>query len=232
MKPKKIKVELIPRDAKAKPKGDPYAVLDGLVKAHHPDVRQARIALAWQRGWKADPDGHLKLGKAKKATDLDRELQEYDFVILLNRDVWNRVDFSEKQISALLDHQVCHCGRAFDSEGSPQEDDRGRPVWRMVKHDLEEFQAVIERHGRWKRDIDQFVKAALKHPSLFPDAEAGPPLRMPEPITVNVQTGEVTSVPRGQKKRVEVRALFNGKTVGRLRGAIKRELARQRKAAP
>ncbi len=43
-------------------------------------------------------------------------------------------------------------------------DTRGRKVWRLRKHALEEFAAVVERHGIYKRDIEAFVRALRRSP--------------------------------------------------------------------
>src|SRR5438045_8245754 len=66
-----------------------YAMVKQLVKEHHDDLLDARIGLAWCESWKADADGRLTLGKCRKASDLDRELAEYDFIILLNKKWWS-----------------------------------------------------------------------------------------------------------------------------------------------
>src|SRR5437762_245964 len=85
-KRKAIAYELIVQGSET---GTPmYALCRQLVAQHHAELRDARIALAWATAWKPDVDGRLTLGKCKKASDLDRELMAYDFVILLNRHFW------------------------------------------------------------------------------------------------------------------------------------------------
>ena len=153
-KEKKINFELIPRDHA------PYAILNEMRK-HHPELVNASIALAWRTRLKSDKDGHLVLGKCVKASDLQRELVEYDFVILLNREVWEE-DFNDAQKCALMDHELCHVTVAKDEDGFSKQDERGRPVWRTRKHDIEEFQAIIERHGFYKNDLERFAEEALK----------------------------------------------------------------------
>jgi hypothetical protein len=58
-----------------------YKLVDTLVKAHHSELKDARVALAWCTSWRADVDGRAKLGQCRRATELDRELMAYDFVI-------------------------------------------------------------------------------------------------------------------------------------------------------
>jgi hypothetical protein len=120
--PKAVSYVLIP------PKTDigapMYERLYSIIDDHHEDLARTnvRIALAWATTWKADVDGRLTLGKCKKASDLDRELAPYDFVILLNRDFWMNPRVSDLQRSALLDHELMHAAVAYDENGDAKVD--------------------------------------------------------------------------------------------------------------
>lgn len=169
---KKVTVDLI-----ARKRGDtvatPYKLMEEIVEAHHPHLRDAKIAIAWRHGKKADSDGRIWLGQAKKGSDLDRALHGFDFVLLLNHEAWN-ANLSEAQMRALLDHELCHCAVVVDTNGEPKVDEKGRTVYRLRKHDIEEFRDVVARHGLWKEDIREFVEAAIKaEPDLplFPEAK-------------------------------------------------------------
>jgi hypothetical protein len=156
-KPKRVNYELIPRDSVI---GDPmYALLDWLVAEHHDELQHARIALAWHLAWKPDVDGRVCLGKCKKASDLDRELAAFDFVILLRRAFWRDERVSDQQRRALLDHELCHAALKYDDAGEPVEDERGRLVYRIRKHDLEEFTCIVARYGCYLADIERFAAA-------------------------------------------------------------------------
>lgn len=160
-KPKDVKVDLIPRDHNGETPLA-YRIMDELVAKHHPDLCQAKIALAWHYGWDEDPDGRLQLGQAKKASDLDRALHSFDLVILLNYHVWISVDFSAAQMEALIDHELCHFAVVKDEEGFPQMDSKHRECFRIRKHDVEEFCEIGARHGMWKADIEKFVGLAME----------------------------------------------------------------------
>lgn len=156
-KRKKIVCELIARDSVV---GFPmYALLDDLVSRYHEDLGPARIALAWNSSWNPDVDGRVTLGKCKRASDLDRELAQFDFVILLRRSFWQNPQVTELQRTALLDHELHHAARKYDSNGDPTEDERGRPVWRTRRHDIEEFAGVVQRYGMWTADLEHFYSA-------------------------------------------------------------------------
>jgi hypothetical protein len=160
--PKPVHYVLIPAASEV---GRPmYARLAGILAAHHKGLadQDVRIALAWATSWKPDVDGRLVLGKCKKASDLDRELAPFDFVILLNRDFWLNARVTDGQRDALLDHELMHAAIAYDEHGDPKVDARGRTVYRIRKHDIEEFRDIVARHGCYKADLEDFFRAFTK----------------------------------------------------------------------
>jgi hypothetical protein len=156
-KAKKVNYELIQAGSLS---GQPmYAMLRELIDNYHAELRSARIALAWNLSWKPDVDGRVTLGKCKKASDLDRELYQFDFVIMLQYEFWQDAEVTDEQRRALLDHELSHAAPKMGDDGEQVEDERGRKVWRMRKHDIEEFSAVVQRHGTYKRDLEHFAQA-------------------------------------------------------------------------
>jgi hypothetical protein len=169
--PKKVNIHLIPTEGEY---GGIYVLMRELITAHHEHLLDARIALAWRHGLKPNKDGQLVLGKAHKASDLSRELAAYDFVIMLNFDAWIQMEAPMRR--ALVDHELCHCQVAMDGD-KVQMDTKGRKVYRIRKHDIEEFREIVARHGTYKKDLEDFVKAATKRnrPSLLdtPPSDTG-----------------------------------------------------------
>lgn len=138
-----------------------YRMLEQLVAEYHHELQaaDARIALAFNTAWQPDVDGRVVLGKCKKATDLDRELAPYDFVIILRKEFWTHALVTDKQRQALLDHELMHAAVKVDKEtGEVVYDKRDRAVFRIRKHDIEEFGEVVARWGLYKRDLVWFVK--------------------------------------------------------------------------
>lgn len=166
--PKAVHHALVDREARS----DLYDRLDRLVDAHHPELRRAgcRIALAWNTGWRPDRDGKIVLGRCRRCTDLERELAPYDFVIVLLQDFWESEDVTDAQRDALLDHELCHADVAYSDDGEPRLDERDRPVFRTRKHDVEEFWAIADRHGIWKRDLEVLAEALLRTRGITPTA--------------------------------------------------------------
>jgi Putative phage metallopeptidase len=148
------------------------ALLNPAVKSWHPELSEARFALMWKISVEPDQDGRLELGKAKRASDCDRELSDHDLVIFLNREAWD--DLKDEQRIALLDHELSHFAPVMDDGGNQKRDDRGRLCFRTVKHDLGEFRAVVRRHGCYLSDLELFARdlAEGRKAPLFATTEA------------------------------------------------------------
>jgi len=160
-KRKKVPVKLLKRQH-AGQVTEPYRIMEGLIEKHHQHLQDVKIAIAWRFGWAANADGLMTMGRAKKCTDLDRQLAEFDFVLLLNHEAWNKGGLNEKQRLALIDHELCHCEVTMDSNGEPKFNEDGRLVCRIRKHDIEEFQDVVARHGCYTHDLAEFANKSIK----------------------------------------------------------------------
>jgi hypothetical protein len=158
-----VKVQYLERPKRVKKDDDacPYSLIGRLVEEHHPDLKDAKIAVAWMLDVKADRDGHLTLGRCKKASDLDREFREFDIVVLLNSKAWKQLEPGQRL--ALVDHELCHA-RLQKKDSEPVRDERDRLCYRIAKHDVEEFHAIVKRHGLYLNDIAELVRAAAESP--------------------------------------------------------------------
>ncbi len=201
-KPKKVLFELITREQTFL-SGQPYDLLDEVRAENHEDTCAAKIALAWKRDTKPDVDGRLMLGRCVRQSDLARELADFDFVIVLNREVWEDPEFGRERKLALLDHEMMHAARVLDADGEPVVDTKNRAVWRIRGHDIEEFTVIIERHGCYKRDLEKFGEAILrkKKAPLFSAASSTQQLAEDpkfigavDRLASAVRTGEVSSL--------------------------------------
>lgn len=170
-----------------------YDMLHQLVDEHHSELIGASIALAWATKWKADPDGRLKLGVCKKVNDPERALMGHDFVVILNKDFWTNPTVEDWQRKALLDHELCHAQVKYDPDGEPVEDEKGRKVYRIRKHDVEEFSEIIARHGTYKKNLEDFAKALMRskqRPLKF--EPRGEEEEQPTPSNVGISGAEAT----------------------------------------
>jgi len=101
---------------------------------------------------------------------------------------------------------MCHVAQALDRKTCKQRyDERIRPIWRTRGHDIEEFRAVVARHGTYKRDLERFAEALLKRKNdLFEQAESSAQIELPaavlqaaDRLTESVRSGEVTQMTIG-----------------------------------
>ena len=137
------------------------------IEQYHPHLANARIIYLFRTTpWTSK--GKVVYGRAYKLSGWQAEHLKADFVIIINLEVWRRL--SPRQREALVDHELCHCGVEVDADGYPRLRG-GEYVWKLWGHDLEEFKAVVERHGMWLRDIEEF-QLALGQTSLFDRPEA------------------------------------------------------------
>lgn len=155
-KPRTVKYSLLAETHKA------YEILRKARDKWHQDIERAKIALAWWKNVKADKDGRVTIAKVHHTSDLTREVTVYDFIILLNEAIWNDKEWTEKQKLAVMDHELCHIAVVVDKDGQVKVDDRNRYLFRMRKHDIEEFREIVKRHGCYKSDLEAFAKVLQK----------------------------------------------------------------------
>ena len=128
-----------------------------LIQDHHSHLVEARIKYLFRTGnWEVKK--RETWGQAKKVGKEVNYLTGYDFIITIHRDVWDQLEGKEKR--ALLDHELQHC-----SAGS---DDAGNKIWYIQGHDVEDFYAIIKRHGLWSKSL-------RKMDSLLKQTSAGQP---------------------------------------------------------
>ena len=115
-----------------------------LIDLYHPHLQDASIGFLF-RSEAPKSNGHVTLGKAKKISADMNMFMDYDFVIWVALDWWDRLKPGQKV--ALVDHELHHCW--MDAEGKPS----------MRPHDVEEFNAIIERHGFWWPTAEETMQA-------------------------------------------------------------------------
>lgn len=147
----------------------------------HKPLVDARIEYVW-RDKATKSKGRICLAKARRLSGLnaflynaamglaDSVANEPLFVIEVAADTWARL--RPEQRIALVDHELCHCTAEFD--------DDGELVLGMRGHDLEEFAAVVHRHGLWKSDVATFGAEVAEQLALAVE-EAASFLEGPEP---------------------------------------------------
>lgn len=92
--------------------------------------------------------------KASRAGAKLEFLAEVDFLIEVNWTSWRHL--SAEQRIALMDHELCHCGRDLEKE-----------KYVLVEHDIEEFGSIVRRWGLWHHQLAKFGKAVKEQLELF-----------------------------------------------------------------
>ncbi len=158
-KRKRVPVRLAKRQHVGKTT-EPYKLMDEIMAERRLDLKKVgvKIGIAWHSGWRPDADGHLQLGNCSKRQDLERELNNYDFIISLNEKVWPHLNSGQKY--RLVWHELCHAELKYDSDGSVLKDDRDRIVCRIRAHDIQEFKELAGAYGT-DEDFNATGKAAL-----------------------------------------------------------------------
>lgn len=134
-------------------------IAERIIPLHHPYLVDARVDYVFTD--KVPKQGGKEVwGTMRKVTSLtaylgaDSNSQAHGeaapfFVMVISRPVWDELDAKKRE--ALVDHELCHAFCELDEEGAPK--------LSIVPHDLEEFQAIVKRHGLWRQDVERFVEA-------------------------------------------------------------------------
>ncbi len=110
------------------------SMAERVIRRWHLHLLDARVGFLF-RSESSASQGREVIGKAKKVSEELKSLLDLDFIIWISKPAW--LALSPEGREALLDHELSHC--AGDEEDG----------WSIRGHDIEEFVAVIERHGLW-----------------------------------------------------------------------------------
>jgi hypothetical protein len=122
-----------------------------------------RVHYRWKKkGGKKS--GAAVYGKCVKPSGLLADYSEADFVIWLAADYVRDADFTQRQIEALLFHEMLHAGISDDED----DDGEAKPV--LIAHDFEGFRAEVEHYGWWSSELGDLRKTALQL-KLFDDEQ-------------------------------------------------------------
>lgn len=150
---------------------DVLDMANNIILKYHTDLLDAKIGFVFRSEAQAS-NGRVILGQASKVSEKMKVHLDFDFIIWLSEDDWKTLSFKQKQ--ALLDHELCHCSMPIAGEA------------KMRRHDIEEFECIIERYGLWSLSLIK-AKSAL---SKAIEAE-----QLGLPLEINVQhLGSVAAI--------------------------------------
>ena len=179
---------------------EPKKIGEKLMKEHHPHLLGVRVEFLFMNKTPKSK-GRDVWGRAKKVGGLNALLalgpnalpdtyedQPHDlFVIEVSEEVWDHL--KPKARKALIDHELSHCEISEDEEGNVS--------LAIVGHSVEEFEAIVKRHGLWKQDVEDLVRAGAEQLTL--DA-------LEEAVEAATQDGE-------ERENLQVSITHNGRTV-------------------
>ena len=124
---------------------------------HHRHLLDTDIGFSF-RSETQESGGRLVIGQASKVSEKFQALMNVtdrvDFQIWVAKDWWDDADDAQRE--ALIDHELCHIG----------------PGGKLRSHDIEEFHAIVDRHGLWDRDLRQFGRIAAAKQAALPGIDA------------------------------------------------------------
>lgn len=149
------------------------AIAQDLIRDHHRHLRDSAIRYLlrtggeWKKGGKECWSSSTILSGATQHV-----ASNVDVILIVNAEVWEALRVPQR--TALIDHELSHLEPQVTSAGDIVTNPAtGRPLLRTVAHDVEEFAAVIERHGLWRPDLEMvggIVRARAV--SMFEDGAA------------------------------------------------------------
>lgn len=121
-----------------------------LIPMYHPELATARVKYVFVDK-ASTKSGKPVYGKVRKVSGVMEFLIESDFMVEVALDQWN--EMSEQMRTALVDHLL--------ERLTGEEDDKsGEMKWAMREPDVQEFAAILRRHGAWNDDLTAFASVA------------------------------------------------------------------------
>ena len=118
-----------------------------LIAEHHAHLKDKPIFYLFN-------DGKMKdWATMSRRNEKEQFISAWMFVMEVNYKQW--VVMTEKERIALVDHELCHAG--IDPE-------MGEPF--IIDHEVEEFSAIVRRHGFWRESVRVFGYSCVDQMSL------------------------------------------------------------------
>jgi len=122
-----------------------------LIPQFHPELATARFKYVFVDK-ASQKNGKPVRGKVRRITGILDFLIETDFLMEVALDEWNPM--SDSQRKALIDHLLESCTGEEDTANG------GEMKWSTREPDVQEFAAILRRHGAWNEDLAAFTVIA------------------------------------------------------------------------
>jgi hypothetical protein len=110
-------------------------------------VADARFVFLWKRKGGASK-GQSTLGKLKKPSGDLAYFAGCDFILTLSADHVAELGFDNRQIEALMHHELSHADAQVD-------EDTGEVTFTTRGHDVEEFAVTVRKYGLWRHAAEE-----------------------------------------------------------------------------
>ena len=114
------------------------------------------------------------LGKCQLIPAIFKMLTGLDYIIYVNADGWDSLNYKQKE--ALIFHELEHIGW----KQNVKDPEFGK--WSTRRHDMEEFNSVVQRYGRWLGDVTMFDNSLKSFDQEFEETDGE---------IISKETGEV-----------------------------------------
>lgn len=115
-----------------------------VIEKFHPRLLEVRFGFAF-RSEALTRKGFSVLASTSLVSSRVRVHLEFDYLVWVALPEWEKMDLERR--TAVLDHEFCHCAQNV------------RGDWILCDHDVQEFVAVIERHGLWTYNLERLGRA-------------------------------------------------------------------------
>lgn len=113
-----------------------------LIREHHTELVNTKIAYLYKNK-PIKAKGREVIAFVSKCSGIVKAISKVDVVMIVSYPAFQPLNDSHKL--AVIDHELTHL--------LIEEDSTGAPKVRMLAHDVEEFSAIIERHGLYQEDL-------------------------------------------------------------------------------
>lgn len=126
------------------------SIAQQVIPMFHPHLATARIVYIFvDKG--SMKNGRPVLCKVRKVSGSLEFLLEKDFLVEVPQDHWN--ELADTQRRALVDHALERCY-------GEEDENTGEMKWSTREPDVQEFSAILRRHGAWTEELAGFVSVA------------------------------------------------------------------------
>lgn len=133
-----------------------------IIDQHIPLLKLLKIQFMF-RPEAAISDDKIIAGMCIRCDDRNWAVHKHDFIIEIAKDVWD--DATDDFKMALMHHELSHIAIRMEEDGvSPSIDEKSMRIKTGIhKHEIEEFEKVLEVHGPYHKALREFLAAFAKH---------------------------------------------------------------------